>query len=206
MKILSEIKKYSIVLAVITAVVGALFIIFPTQSIMYMSLSVGVALIIMGISSVISYLLNKNTAFSLALGLVVIIAGIVVCVKYKAIVSAIVIVFGIFILSTGLFNLLTGVRVLFSKMLTGWITTVISVVEIVFGIIAITKSTQLSEGIVQFIGVALILYTVLGIISFIQVKKLFDEVKQTVDNTIDVNFNTNGEVETTATIVEETDE
>jgi uncharacterized membrane protein HdeD (DUF308 family) len=68
----------------------------------------------------------------------------------------------------------------------------------IFGIIAITKSGELTIAIVRFMGIALIVYAVLDIISFIQVKKLAKDVKTAVEAT--------GDVETEGTIVEETDE
>lgn len=198
MKLLSEIKKYSLIAIVASAIIGAFFIMFPAQSITYMSLAVGIALIVMGIAGVIGYLANKNSSFTLALGIVSAIAGIVVCVKYETIISAIVVIIGIFILATGIFNLATGIRVLVFHMITGWLTLVLAVVEITLGIVAMTKSTELTVGIVQFLGVALLLYAIMGIVSFIQVKKMVKTVKD--------ELNEGADIESTATVVEEADD
>lgn len=198
MKILKEIKKYSIIAIVVCAVIGLLFVIFPAQCIKYISLAFGIALIVMGVAGVIGYATNKAGGFTLALSIVSAIAGVIICVKYQAIISVIVAIFGIFILATGLFNLATGIKVIASSLFSGWITLAMSVAEVVFGIIAITKSSQLTVGIVQFLGVALVLYAILDIVSFIQVNKLFGEAKNRLNKT--------GDIEVEGTIVEETDE
>lgn len=198
MKILKEAKKYSLVIIGICAVVGLLFLLFPSQCIKYMSLAVGIALIIMGGAGIVGYFLNKYGGFTLALGIISAIVGIVICVKYKAIISVVVGILGIFILATGLFNLVTGIKIIVSSIVSGWITLVMSVAEVVFGIIAITKSTQLTEGIVQFLGVALLFYAVLDLIAFFQVRKIFKSAKDVIAES--------GDIITDAEIIEETDE
>ena len=62
----------------------------------------------------------------------------------------------------------------------------LSVVTVIFGIVAITKSSQLTEGIVRFIGVSFIVYAVLGVVSLIQVKHMTDRVKDAVDSVSDI--------------------
>jgi uncharacterized membrane protein HdeD (DUF308 family) len=198
MKVLNNIKKYSLVSIVISIVVGLLFITFPDKCIKYTSLAVGIALVVMGIVGIINYFIDKSSGFTLALGIVTTIVGIIVCIKYQAIISLIVVIFGIFILSTGLFNFVTSIKIITSSLLSGWLTLTLSIVTSIFGIIAITKSSELTQTIVQFIGVALIIYAVLDIVSYIQIKKLAKSVKDVIDS--------NSDIETDATIVEETDE
>jgi uncharacterized membrane protein HdeD (DUF308 family) len=198
MKVLNNIKKYSLVSIVISIVVGLLFIIFPDKCIKYTSLAVGIALVVMGIVGIINYFIDKSSGFTLALGIVTTIVGIIICIKYQAIISLIVVIFGMFILSTGLFNFVTSIKIITSSLLSGWLTLTLSIVTSIFGIIAITKSSELTQTIVQFIGVALIIYAVLDIVSYIQIKKLAKSVKDVIDS--------NSDIETDATIVEETDE
>jgi uncharacterized membrane protein HdeD (DUF308 family) len=195
MKVLKQIKKYSLVSIIISVVIGVLFIAFPGKCIKYMSLAIGIALIIMGIVGIVNYFVEKASGFTLALGIIILIVGIIVCAKYKAIISLIVVLFGVFILATGLFNFATSIKVITSSFVSGWFTMILSIVTSVFGVVAITKSTELTETIVQFIGVSLIAYAVLDIIAFVQVKKL---AKSVID--------TNSDIETDATIIEETEE
>lgn len=62
----------------------------------------------------------------------------------------------------------------------------LSVITIIFGIVAITKSAQLTDGIVQFIGAALIVYAVLDLVTYIQVNSKVKQVKDAVDSISDI--------------------
>lgn len=197
MKFLQQFKKLSLLTVALAAVTGVVFIAFPNQCIRFGSLAIGIALIAVGAWAIINYFRDKLGVASLVMGIVVLVCGIVVCIKYQAIISLLVAIFGIFILTTGIFNLITSFKTIVVKPVSGWFTVFLSVVTIIFGIIAIFKSTQLTESIVRFIGVALILYCVLGILTYIQIKDFADKrQKSTLDN---------GDIQTDATIVD-TDE
>lgn len=198
MKFLVQVKKLSLASIVIAAVLGILFIAFPDKCITYLSLAVGIALVLMGIVGIIGYFVEKASGFTLAMGIIITIAGIIFCAKYQAIISLIVVIFGIFILASGLFNLATSIKVIVSSLILGWLTLALSIVTIVFGIIAITKSSELTITIVQFIGFSLLVYAVLDIISFFQVRKLVKNVKTAVDAASDI--------ETEGFVVEETED
>jgi uncharacterized membrane protein HdeD (DUF308 family) len=198
MKFVAQVKKISIVSIIIAIALGLLFIIFPEQMITYFSLALGVSLILIGVAAIIGFFFDKSSGFTLALGIISAIVGIVVCIKYQAIIALIVMIFGIFILASGIFNFFTSIKIIASSLIFGWVTFGLSIITMIFGIIAITKSGELTIAIVRFMGIALIVYAVLDIISFIQVKKLAKDVKTAVEAT--------GDVETEGTIVEETDE
>lgn len=195
MKILNSIKSISLATIALSIVAGLLFIFFPAQCMKYIALILGIALITVGAYAIANYFVKNKSVLLLTLGIIVVICGAIVCLKYKAIVSFIMIVLGIFILASGIVDLITSIRAVFTFKITGCVTLLLSIATIVFGIIAITKSTQLSEGIIQFIGVALLIYAVLDIIAFVQVRKLVSNAKAVTND-----------VETDATIVEEIDE
>ena len=195
MEFLKWIKKFSLATIAVSAVTGLLFLIFPAQCIKYISLALGISLIAIGIIAIIGYFTDRSSAFALALGIIVLITGIVVCAKYKAIISLIVVIFGIFILITGLIDFATSIKAIVTLGISGWFTLALSVLTSVFGIIAITKSAELTETIVQFIGASLLIYAVLDLISFFQVKSIANRIKQAAES--------NGEIETDATIVDD---
>lgn len=62
----------------------------------------------------------------------------------------------------------------------------LSVITIIFGIVAITKSAALTDSIVRFIGAALIIYAVLDLVSFIQVNAMAKKIKQKIDAQSDI--------------------
>ncbi len=197
MKFISEVKKFSLSTIVVSAVMGLLFLIFPQASIKYMSLFIGIALIIVGLIPIVTYFVNKDSRFSLFLGVIVLIVGIVICAKYRQILSLIVAICGIFILASGVVDLFTGIKAALVSRIAGITTVVLSLVSIIFGIVAITKSAQLTNGIIQFIGVALILYAVLDLFAYFEVKRLFTGVKRAVSS--------DDEIYTDATVIDDED-
>lgn len=179
-------KKFSVATIIVSAIMGVLFIAFPDKCIQYISLVVGAALIVTGIISVVSYIIERDTKLPLILGTIVLICGIVVCAKYREIISIIVVILGIFILTSGIVDMATSIRSIVTFRKSGWFTMLLSVVTIIFGIVAITKSAQLTDGIVRFIGAALIVYAVLDLVTYIQVNAKVKQVKDAVDSVSDI--------------------
>ena len=183
---LKGLKKFSISTIIVSAVLGVLFIAFPDKCIQYISLFVGAALIVIGAFAVITYLLDRNTILPLVLGIIVLVTGIVICAKYRQIISIIVVIFGIFILISGLVDFVASLKSLAILRISGWFTLVLSVITVIFGVVAITKSAALTDSIVRFIGAALIIYAVLDLVSFIQVNAMAKKIKQKIDAQSDI--------------------
>ena len=183
---LKGLKRFSIATIIVSAIMGVLFIAFPSKCIQYISLVVGVSLIVTGIISVVSYIVERDTKLPLVLGTISLISGIVVCAKYQAIISIIVVILGIFILTSGIVDMATSIRSIMIFRKSGWFTMLLSVITIIFGIVAITKSAQLTDGIVRFIGAALIVYAVLDLVTYIQVNSKVKQVKDAVDSISDI--------------------
>lgn len=183
---LKGLKKFSISTIIVSAVLGVLFIAFPDKCIQYISLFVGAALIVIGAVAVVTYLLDRNTILPLILGIIVLVTGIVICAKYRQIISIIVVIFGIFILISGIVDFVASFKSIAILRLSGWFTLVLSVITIIFGIVAITKSAALTDSIVRFIGAALIIYAVLDLVSFIQVNAMAKKIKQKINEGSDI--------------------
>ncbi|WP_455493693.1 HdeD family acid-resistance protein [Eubacterium sp.] len=183
---LKGLKRFSIATIIVSAIMGVLFIAFPSKCIQYISLVVGVSLIVTGIISVVSYIIERDTKLPLVLGTISLISGIIVCAKYRAIISIIVVILGIFILTSGIVDMATSIRTITLFRKSGWFTMLLSVITIIFGIVAITKSAQLTDGIVRFIGAALIVYAVLDLVTYIQVNSKVKQVKDAVDSISDI--------------------
>ena len=183
---LKGLKRFSIATIIVSAIMGVLFIAFPSKCIQYISLVVGVSLIVTGIISVVSYIIERDTKLPLVLGTISLISGIIVCAKYRAIISIIFVILGIFILTSGIVDMATSIRSIMLFRKSGWFTMLLSVITIIFGIVAITKSAQLTDGIVRFIGAALIVYAVIDLATYIQVNSKVKQVKDAVDSISDI--------------------
>ena len=164
---LKGLKRFSIATIIVSAIMGVLFIAFPSTCIQYISLVVGVSLIVTGIISVVSYIVERDTKLPLVLGTISLISGII-------------------ILTSGIVDMATSIRSIMLLRKSGWFTMLLSVITIIFGIVAITKSAQLTDGIVRFIGAALIVYAVLDLVTYIQVNSKVKQVKDAVDSISDI--------------------
>ena len=85
-----------------------------------------------------------------------------------------------FIISAGIINLLAGVKFVATTLIFGWITMILSVAVIIFGLIAILNSGELTESLVQLIGAGLIVYSVLDLIAFFEIRSIVKSVKNAV--------------------------
>ena len=202
MKVIAQIKKWSVITMIIGLIGGVLFIAFPEPCIKYISLAVGASFIVIGVFGIINYLLDKSSAFSLVMGVILALTGVVICIKYKTIISVILIIIGVFVLITGIINFFTAIKVIVSSVFFGWFTLALSLTTIAFGIIAITKSNDMSNAIVQLVGASLIVYSILDLVAFIQVRQLVKQTAVDIDNVI----NQGEEVESSGEIIEETEE
>lgn len=186
LEFIKGIKRFSIATMIVAAVVGLLFIIFPAQCIMYTALVIGISMILTGVISIIAYVIERDSLLPLIMGVIVAICGIIVCVKYKLLIDIVIVILGVFILAAGVGNFATSIRALVAHRMSGWFTLVLSIVTAGFGYYAITRSSELTETIVQLIGAALVIYAVLALVSYIQIMNIKKKVKKEVDKINDI--------------------
>ena len=189
-KIFSEIKKYSIILIIICAVLGSLLIAFPAKMVAYVSLFIGGAFIACGVFAIINYIIRRNYVLTLTLGIISAVSGLVICLAYRQIISVIVFLMGIFLLVGGIFNLVNAIT-LVSALPRGWlVNTALSVISIILGIVSMTDPFKTQDTLVQFLGFGLIVFAVLDLIAYIQIAELARKLKKSAktDSAIEVDY------------------
>ena len=184
-KILTEIKKYSLIVIVITGVLGGLLVAFPDKMLAYTALFIGGAFAACGVFAILNYLSDKKSKLTLTLGIIAAFSGIVICLAYRQIMSVIVFFLGIFLLIGGIVDLVNSFYIAASRHRSWIFTVILSIASIVLGIVSITNPFDTQNKIVQFIGAGLIVFAVLDLIAFIQVKKVAEEVSQRISDTKD---------------------
>ncbi len=184
-KILTEIKKYSLIVIVITGVLGGLLVAFPDKMLAYTALFIGGAFAPCGVFAILNYLSDKKSKLTLTLGIIAAFSGIVICLAYRQIMSVIVFFLGIFLLIGGIVDLVNSFYIAASRHRSWILTVILSIASIVLGIVSITNPFDTQNKIVQFIGAGLIVFAVLDLIAFIQVKKVAEEVSQRISDTKD---------------------
>lgn len=179
-KLLMEIKKYSLIGAIVLAVLGVLLIAAPSKMLRYTAFIIGGVCIACGVYAIISYIVNKASSFVLTLGIISTITGIVICAAYRQIVSIIIFILGIILLAGGVVDLVNSVYVAVSRRRSWILTVILSVASIVLGIISITNPFDTQEKIVQFVGAGLVVFAVVDIIAYIQVMAISKEVQSKI--------------------------
>lgn len=165
-----ELKKYSLITIIVTAVLGVLLIAKPDEMIAYTSLIIGAAVILSGVASLINYFVKKNTKLPLVMGIIAVISGVIICCAYRQIVSVMIFFMGIILLVGGILDLVNSIDVA-KRHYRSWIFTVIlSIASIVLGILSIVNPFDTQSKIVQLIGSGFIIFAVLELAAYIQVK------------------------------------
>lgn len=176
-----ELKKYSLITIIVTAVLGVLLIARPNEMIAYTSLIIGAAVILSGVFAIISYLVKKDTKLPLVMGVIAVISGIIICCAYRQIVSVMIFILGIILLVGGILDLVNSIDVARRHYRSWLFTVILSVASIVLGIISIVNPFEAQSKIVQLIGAGFIIFAVLELVTYIQVKviaKKIDEAQQ----------------------------
>lgn len=170
--ILVKIKNLSIITIITSLVIGLVLIIKPGETLQVVSLICGISLILLGAAAWISYFVKDNSMFMAVLGTISLIAGIIVCVKYKSIITIMLLLFGAFLIVSGVIDLLSAVK---TKKVggSGWkVSMVMSAVMIIAGIIVTVNPFTSMEMITRFLGAGLLFYAVMDLIAFFQIKQI----------------------------------
>ncbi len=197
MKYISSIKNYSLILIILTLVIGLMFLIFPEQSRDMISLVIGISLISAGLIGIINYFVKDKFKGTLITGIITIIFGIIICSNIIPIINIIIGILGVMLILFGVFNLGVSIRIIAASLLFGWTSLVLSLVCIGFGVFAVMNINETTVAVFRLLGIALIVYSVLDIITFIQVKRLYKKINTAVDVAV-----SDTEIETEGTIIE----
>lgn len=193
-KVYQEIKKYSLIVIIVTAVLGALLIAYPSQMIAYTSVIIGGCFILCGAVALVNYLIKKDSKFPLVLGIIAVISGIIICAAYRQIVSVIIFFLGVFLLVGGIIDFVNSIDVARMRFRSWIFTIVLSVASIILGVISIVNPFSAQNKIVQLIGGGLVLFAVLDLVTFIQIRMVAKEIdrklqeQQSEENAIEVDF------------------
>lgn len=174
-----ELKKYSIITIIVTAVLGVLLIAKPDQMIAYTSLIIGSGIILSGAVSLINYFVKKTSKLPLVMGIIALIAGVIICCAYRQIVSVMIFFMGIILLVGGVTDLVNSIDVA-RRHYHSWIfTVVLSIASIVLGILSIVNPFDTQSKIVQLIGGGFIVFAVLELVTYIQVQIIAKKAAET---------------------------
>lgn len=158
-----------------------LLAVYPDVMLAYAAFFIGGALIICGIVGIINYFTGGSSKFTLALGIISVAAGVIICVAYRQIISIMIFLLGAFLLVGGIVNLVNSAYIAFSRNRSWLLTVILSIASIVLGIVSLTNPFGAQTKIIRFVGISLIAFAVLDTISYIQLKQAFKEADRRID-------------------------
>ena len=177
-----KIKNLSIITIIASAVMGIVLLARPGETLYVVSMICGITMIALGVGALISYFVKDRNMLLIILAVISVIMGIIVCVKYKSIVSILLFLFGLFILISGIVDLITSIDVKRYGFGDWIVSFLMSIVTAVLGLLIVVNPFSSSLAVIRLLGISLLVYAVLDLIAFIQVKKVAKAVKEAVIN------------------------
>lgn len=182
-EILIRIKNLSLITIAAGFIIGIILLVKPDESVEFISILCGATVIMLGVGAWISYFTKFRSTFLAILGTLAVVAGIILCVKYRSIISAVLFLFGIFVLVGGAVDLVSALEARKNDLKSWIISVVMAVITIVLGLLVIINPFNSVMALTRILGAGLIVYAVMDLITFIQIRKM---VKFTLNGQVDV--------------------
>ena len=187
--LMKKFLKSSIITSAILTVLGILLIFQSETTIMMISYIIGGVLVAIGALALIRYVKSGEkpilrNELDIVYGIITVIFGIIIIQNYQAIASIIPAVIGIAIIisSAGKLNYAFQLREDESSM---WKTTMaISIISTICGVVLLFNPFKAALGIMKIIGVFIIIYAVLDLISTIAIRSSVIKIQKAVEETI----------------------
>ncbi len=180
--------KSSICASIILMILGLLLIFQSEVTITTISYIIGAALIALGVLALIRFIKSAknitemNFNLDIIYGLVTVILGIVIITNPKAIASILPIVLGIAIVINSA-SKLQYAFILKNDNNDMWKTTmIIAIVSAICGVILLFNPFAGAVLIMKIVGIFIVVYSVLDIVSTVIIKKNVDEFKTVIDS------------------------
>lgn len=179
--------KSSMITSIFLFILGGLLLFKSEGTIVTISYVIGAILISLGVVAIIRYVLNgkeKSTELDILYGIVTIILGVIVISHPKALASIIPIVLGLCIVFSSSTKLQYAFELKKDNNRLWVMTMVVSIVSTLCGIILIFNPFQGAKLITQVVGIFIMIYAVLDIISTITIKKNVKIFKNAIESSI----------------------
>lgn len=188
-KLMKQFLKSSIITSTILIILGFLLVFQSETTVMTISYIIGGILVAAGALALIRYVRNAQgpefrNELDIVYGIVTIIFGIIVIKSYQAVASIIPVVIGIGIIisSAGKLNYAFQLKANQNQL---WKTTmVISIISTICGVILLFNPFKAALGIMKIIGVFIIIYAILDLVSTVAIKSSVIKIHKAVEETI----------------------
>ena len=186
---MKDFLKSSIVTSNFLIILGILLVFQSEMTIMAISYVIGGILVAIGALALIRYIKKaadkeSTSELDIIYGIVTIIFGVIIIQNYQALASIIPIVLGVTIIvsSVGKLNYAFQLKADDNQL---WKTTmIISIISTICGVVLLFNPFSAAIGIMKIIGIFIIVYAILDLVSTIAIKssvtKIYDAVEETI--------------------------
>lgn len=187
--IMKNFLKSSIITSIVLMILGILLIFQSETTIMIISYIVGGILVAAGALALVRYIKNAkeprlNNELDIMYGIITIIFGFIIIKNYQAVASVIPIVLGIGIIISSAAKLNYAFQLKANKNNLWKTTMIISIISTIFGVILLFNPFKAAMGIMKVIGILIVIYAVLDLISTIAIKSSVTKIHKAVEETI----------------------
>lgn len=167
-------KNLSIITMIIGLITGIILIAKPAQAVQFVCIIFGATLILLGIGELISFFTKLKFNLLAVSGVLSIIIGVLICVRYERLVSLVIFLFGLFVTISGIVDFVSALDAKRNN-LSSWIfTLVMSIGVTILGVIVLINPFDSAIVLTRLLGLSLIIYAMLDLITLIQVRKIFE--------------------------------
>ena len=186
---MKDFLKSSIATSIFLIILGILLVFQSEMTIMAISYVIGGILVAIGALALIRYIKKaadkeSTSELDIIYGIVTIIFGVIIIQNYQALASIIPIILGVTIIvsSVGKLNYAFQLKADDNQL---WKTTmIISIISTICGVVLLFNPFSAAIGIMKIIGIFIIVYAILDLVSTIAIKssvtKIYDAVEETI--------------------------
>lgn len=182
--IMNKFFKSSLITSILLLVLGGLLIFESEATIVSISYIIGGILIALGIVALISYIRNKrsiaNTDLDIIYGIVTIILGTLIITHPKALASIMPFVLGISIVISSAGKVQTALELKKTENDAWVMTIIVALLSTICGLILIFNPFAGATMIMQVVGIFIIIYAILDIISTLTIKKNISSIQKEI--------------------------
>lgn len=183
-KLMKSFYKSSLLTSILLLVVGILLLFKSNDTIMALSYILGCILIVLGIIAIVNFFressMNAFNDLNIVYGIVTIILGVLIITSPTAIATFIPFVVGLGILISSSIKLAYSIELKNEEDDLWRSTLIMSAIGALCGVLILFNPFKTSVIVFKIIGLFIIIYAVLDIISILQIRKDFKKVKEVV--------------------------
>jgi len=183
--IISKFLKSSLFSSIGLAILGLLLIIESELTIVTISYIIGAILIAIGVVAIINFIndLNKNikNELNIVYGIGMAILGIIVICNPKGVASIIPFILGILIVFNSAAKLEYSLELRKENNQLWGSTMILSIIALLFGIVLIFNPFEGAEFITKIVGIILLAYALIDIISTLRIRKTIKKVQKVIE-------------------------